>query len=43
MTPRFFISDLHAPSAGSLGAREGGNSSREFFTEPKAVVMAIRP
>ena len=22
--------------------REGGNFSREFFTEPKAVVMAIR-
>ncbi|MQA13324.1 MAG: aldehyde dehydrogenase family protein [Pseudonocardiaceae bacterium] len=40
----FFIRDLRAPFGG-VGAsgvgREGGNFSREFFTEPKAVVMAI--
>ena len=40
----FFIRDLRAPfgGAGSSGiGREGGNFSREFFTEPKAVVMQI--
>ena len=40
----FFIRDLRAPFGGvglsGLG-REGGNFSREFFTEPKAVVMQI--
>lgn len=40
----FFIRDLRAPFGG-VGAsglgREGGNFSREFFTEPKAVVMQI--
>jgi aminomuconate-semialdehyde/2-hydroxymuconate-6-semialdehyde dehydrogenase len=42
----FFIRDLRAPFGGvgdSGVGREGGNFSREFFTEPKAVVMAIRP
>jgi nitrite reductase/ring-hydroxylating ferredoxin subunit len=40
----FFIRDLRAPfgGAGDSGmGREGGDFSREFFTEPKAVVMAI--
>ncbi|QSR29371.1 5-carboxymethyl-2-hydroxymuconate semialdehyde dehydrogenase [Nocardioides sp. S5] len=40
----FFIRDLRAPfgGVGSSGVgREGGNFSREFFTEPKAVVMQI--
>ncbi|NMH90287.1 aldehyde dehydrogenase [Pseudonocardia bannensis] len=40
----FFIRDLRAPFGGfadSGWGREGGNFSREFFTEPKAVVMAI--
>ena len=40
----FFIRDLRAPfgGAGESGVgREGGNFSREFFTEPKAVVMQI--
>jgi aminomuconate-semialdehyde/2-hydroxymuconate-6-semialdehyde dehydrogenase len=40
----FFIRDLRAPfgGAGDSGVgREGGAFSREFFTEPKAVVMAI--
>ena len=40
----FFIRDLRAPfgGVGSSGiGREGGNFSREFFTEPKAVVMQI--
>jgi aminomuconate-semialdehyde/2-hydroxymuconate-6-semialdehyde dehydrogenase len=40
----FFIRDLRAPfgGAGDSGVgREGGTFSREFFTEPKAVVMAI--
>jgi len=40
----FFIRDLRAPfgGAGSSGiGREGGNFSREFFTEPKAVIMQI--
>ena len=40
----FFVRDLRAPFGGvgdsGLG-REGGTYSREFFTEPKAVVMAI--
>ncbi|MEV0660488.1 aldehyde dehydrogenase [Actinomadura luteofluorescens] len=42
----FFVRDLRAPFGGvgdsGLG-REGGTYSREFFTEPKAVVMAIDP
>ncbi|WP_344088904.1 aldehyde dehydrogenase family protein [Nostocoides veronense] len=40
----FFIRDLRTPFGGvgdSGVGREGGNFSREFFTEPKAVVMAI--
>ncbi|MGO2931645.1 aldehyde dehydrogenase [Microbacterium sp.] len=40
----FFIRDLRAPfgGAGDSGVgREGGNFSREFFTEPKAVVMQL--
>ncbi|MFF3585452.1 aldehyde dehydrogenase [Streptomyces mirabilis] len=40
----FFVRDLRAPfgGAGDSGiGREGGNFSREFFTEPKAVVMQI--
>jgi aminomuconate-semialdehyde/2-hydroxymuconate-6-semialdehyde dehydrogenase len=40
----FFIRDLRAPFGGvgdSGMGREGGNFSREFFTEPKAVVMQI--
>lgn len=42
----FFIRDLRAPFGGvgdSGVGREGGNFSRDFFTEPKAVVMAIAP
>jgi aminomuconate-semialdehyde/2-hydroxymuconate-6-semialdehyde dehydrogenase len=42
----FFIRDLRAPFGGvgdSGVGREGGNFSREFFTEPKAVVMQIDP
>ncbi|BCB89499.1 aldehyde dehydrogenase [Phytohabitans suffuscus] len=42
----FFIRDLRAPFGGvgdSGVGREGGTFSREFFTEPKAVVMAIAP
>jgi aminomuconate-semialdehyde/2-hydroxymuconate-6-semialdehyde dehydrogenase len=41
----FFIRDLRAPFGGfadSGWGREGGTFSREFFTEPKAVVMAIK-
>jgi aminomuconate-semialdehyde/2-hydroxymuconate-6-semialdehyde dehydrogenase len=41
----FFVRDLRAPFGGvgdSGVGREGGTFSREFFTEPKAVVMAIR-
>ncbi|MGK2901400.1 MAG: aldehyde dehydrogenase [Mycobacterium sp.] len=42
----FFVRDLRAPFGG-VGAsgvgREGGTFSREFFTEPKAVVMQIQP
>jgi aminomuconate-semialdehyde/2-hydroxymuconate-6-semialdehyde dehydrogenase len=40
----FFIRDLRAPFGGvgdSGVGREGGLFSREFFTEPKAVVMEI--
>jgi aminomuconate-semialdehyde/2-hydroxymuconate-6-semialdehyde dehydrogenase len=40
----FFIRDLRAPfgGAGASGVgREGGEFSREFFTEPKAVAMQI--
>ena len=40
----FFIRDLRAPFGGvgdSGIGREGGNFSREFFTEPKAVVMQV--
>ena len=40
----FFIRDLRTPfgGAGDSGVgREGGNFSREFFTEPKAIVMQI--
>ncbi|MFI6984095.1 aldehyde dehydrogenase [Embleya sp. NPDC050154] len=40
----FFVRDLRAPFGGvgdSGVGREGGNFSREFFTEPKAVVMAV--
>jgi aminomuconate-semialdehyde/2-hydroxymuconate-6-semialdehyde dehydrogenase len=40
----FFIRDLRAPFGGvgdSGIGREGGNFSREFFTEPKAVVIQI--
>jgi len=39
-----FIRDLRAPFGGvgdSGIGREGGNFSREFFTEPKAVVMKV--
>ncbi|KRV47856.1 2-hydroxymuconic semialdehyde dehydrogenase [Wenjunlia vitaminophila] len=42
----FFVRDLRAPFGGvgdSGVGREGGNFSREFFTEPKAVVMAVSP
>ncbi|MBK6870438.1 MAG: aldehyde dehydrogenase [Kineosporiaceae bacterium] len=41
----FFIRDLRTPFGGvgdSGVGREGGNFSREFFTEPKAVVMQIK-
>jgi aminomuconate-semialdehyde/2-hydroxymuconate-6-semialdehyde dehydrogenase len=41
----FFIRDLRAPFGGvgqSGVGREGGNFSREFFTEPKAIVMEIK-
>ncbi|WP_396932115.1 aldehyde dehydrogenase [Mycolicibacterium sp.] len=41
----FFVRDLRAPFGGvgeSGIGREGGNFSREFFTEPKAVVMQIK-
>jgi aminomuconate-semialdehyde/2-hydroxymuconate-6-semialdehyde dehydrogenase len=40
----FFIRDLRAPFGGTGDSgigREGGTYSREFFTDPKAVVMAI--
>ena len=42
----FFIRDLRAPFGGvgdSGIGREGGSFSREFFTEPKAVIMQISP
>lgn len=42
----FFVRDLRAPFGGvgdSGVGREGGTFSREFFTEPKAVVMQITP
>ncbi|MCQ8830020.1 aldehyde dehydrogenase [Streptomyces malaysiensis] len=42
----FFVRDLRAPFGGVKNSgvgREGGNYSREFFTEPKAVVMNIDP
>lgn len=40
----FFVRDLRAPFGGvgdSGVGREGGNFSREFFTEPKAVIVQI--
>jgi aminomuconate-semialdehyde/2-hydroxymuconate-6-semialdehyde dehydrogenase len=40
----FFVRDLRAPFGGMKDSgigREGGTFSREFFTEPKAVVMQI--
>lgn len=40
----FFIRDLRAPFGGAKASgvgREGGMFSREFFTEPKAVVMQM--
>jgi aminomuconate-semialdehyde/2-hydroxymuconate-6-semialdehyde dehydrogenase len=40
----FFVRDLRAPFGGvgdSGIGREGGTFSREFFTEPKAVVMQV--
>ena len=40
----FFVRDLRAPFGGvgdSGVGREGGMFSREFFTEPKAVIMSI--
>lgn len=40
----FFIRDLRAPFGGvgdSGMGREGGTFSREFFTEPKAVIMQV--
>ena len=40
----FFIRDLRTPFGGvgdSGVGREGGTFSREFFTEPKAVVMQL--
>lgn len=40
----FFIRDLRAPFGGAKQSgmgREGGTFSREFFTEPKAVVMQL--
>ena len=39
----FFVRDLRAPfGVGDSGiGREGGTFSREFFTEPKAVVMQV--
>ena len=41
----FFIRDLRTPFGGvgdSGVGREGGNFSREFFTEPKAIVMQVQ-
>lgn len=40
----FFIRDLRAPFGGAKASgvgREGGNFSREFFTEPKAIVVQM--
>ncbi|PBI86848.1 2-aminomuconic 6-semialdehyde dehydrogenase [Rhodococcus erythropolis] len=40
----FFVRDLRAPFGGAKNSgvgREGGAYSREFFTEPKAIVMEI--
>ncbi|GGO22529.1 aldehyde dehydrogenase [Microbispora rosea subsp. aerata] len=40
----FFVRDLRAPFGGAKDSgvgREGGTYSREFFTEPKAVIMEI--
>jgi len=40
----FFVRDLRAPFGGvgdSGMGREGGTFSREFFTEPKAVIMQV--
>ncbi|MEV4376619.1 aldehyde dehydrogenase [Streptosporangium sp. NPDC049644] len=40
----FFVRDLRAPFGGAKNSgvgREGGTYSREFFTEPKAVIMEI--
>jgi len=40
----FFIRDLRAPCGGGKDSgigREGGTFSREFFTEPTAVVMQM--
>lgn len=42
----FFIRDLRAPFGGAKQSgvgREGGTFSREFFTEPKAVVIQLEP
>ena len=42
----FFIRDLRAPFGGAKASgvgREGGNFSREFFTEPKAVIVQMLP
>jgi aminomuconate-semialdehyde/2-hydroxymuconate-6-semialdehyde dehydrogenase len=42
----FFVRDLRAPFGGvgdSGMGREGGSFSREFFTEPKAVIMQLAP
>jgi aminomuconate-semialdehyde/2-hydroxymuconate-6-semialdehyde dehydrogenase len=40
----FFIRDLRAPFGGAKASgvgREGGQYSREFFTEPKAVIIQM--
>jgi aminomuconate-semialdehyde/2-hydroxymuconate-6-semialdehyde dehydrogenase len=40
----FFVRDLRAPFGGvgaSGDGREGGDLRRDFFTEPKAVVMQV--
>ena len=42
----FFVRDLRAPFGGAKQSgvgREGGTFSREFFTEPKAVVIQLEP
>ena len=42
----FFVRDLRAPFGGAKQSgvgREGGNFSREFFTEPKAIIMQVDP